>query len=386
MAVAAVCAGAAAQSGLVMRASARPPAGEVASCELQGVVITGTATGAGSAQVVSWDQIVSVSGDLADEAAPFLVLGEEMWRARTRLARGDVLGAEPLFEALYPRFAGQRGPSSAVVCGGLFRCRLAVGAQTSSVGPWLAYVNAVSDGDSTTLAMPDREPGSIPALDGVTHLAPMLPPVWVNLASVQSLARGPWPLAEDAADTRPKAAALQRWYTLAARFEAGLGASPPAARSERDEGLALVRDVVLARIGDDSQRSAGRTALQTRLAKTSTPWVEVWCHVGIGRSLLRESDRESQLLGVAELLEVAARLERVNPYLTGIAMAESAVALHKLGDSAGAGRVRQEFLDRLPGHPAGEWDALRTWSAAGPPTPKTLPLKSSTDTSNGDPL
>jgi hypothetical protein len=63
---------------------------------------------------------------------------------------------------------------------------------------------------------------------------------------------------------------------------------------------------------------------------------------------------------------VAARLERVNPYLTGVALAEAAAALHRLGDVPGATRVRSEMLERFSGHPAQEWGALRSWSPAAP--------------------
>jgi hypothetical protein len=348
-----------AQSRVVMRGG--QPAGEAVAVSEQGVPVT---RGGGTA-VVSWDRVAEVQGELAAESEPYRELADLLWRARARVERGDGIGAEPLFEVLAMRFAGQRGASAAVAHGGLLRCRLMAGAQTGAAVAWLGYVNAVGEGEPAQLTLPSMDTAVLGAVavDGATQLAPMAPPVWVESAAVQALARGAWPLSEGAA--RAKALRLQAWYREAARFEVGLPVTLPGGE-EKDEGVALVRDVVTARVGDEAQRAGARRALAARLKKRPTAWVEVWCRVGVGRSLLREAGRDEQLLGVNELLEVAARLERVNPYLTGVALAESAAALHRLGDVAGATRVRNEMLERFSGHPAQEWDGLRSWRPAAP--------------------
>ncbi len=347
-----------AQSRVVMRGG--QAAGEALAVSEQGVTLS---RGGGTA-VVSWDRVAEVQGELAAEAAPYRELADMLWRARARVERGDGVGAERLFEVLATRFAGQRGASAAVAHGGLLRCRLMAGAQTGAAAAWLAYVNAVGDGEPAQLALPSVDSAVLGAVavDGVTQLAPMAPPVWVESAAVQALARGAWPLSEGGA--REKALRLQAWYREAARFEVGLPVTLPEGE-EKDEGVALVRDVVTARVGDEAQRGAARRALAARLKKRPAAWVEVWCRVGVGRSLLREAGRDEQLLGVNELLEVAARLERVNPYLTGVALAEAAAALHRLGDVPGATRVRNDMLERFSGHPAQEWGGLR-WVPAAP--------------------
>jgi hypothetical protein len=352
-----------AQSRVVIRGGASPA--EAVAVSEQGVTL---ATQNGRQVVVSWDRVAQVQGELADEAAAYALVAESMWRARARLERGDGLGAEPLFESLAGRYAGKRGPSAAVGHAGLLRCRLMAGAQTAAVGSWLSYINALGEGDSAHLSMPSLDPAVLGAVavDGSTQLAPLAPPVWVDLPAVQGLARSTWPLSEGASN---KALALQEYYRQAARFEAGLEAVLPDPPQSADEGIALVRDIVTARIGDPAQRAAARKGLEARLKKRPPAWMEVWCRVGLGRSLLREQERDAQLLGINELLEVAARVERVNPYLTGIALAESAAALYRLGDMAGAVRVRADLLERFGGHPALEWDALRGWSTAPQPAP-----------------
>jgi hypothetical protein len=379
------------QSGLVMRGGIKPPPGEVTAVGTQGVTLSQLAapvtTGKGASAkpvsaatlVLSWDRVQSVTGALGENAAAYMPVAEKVWRARSRLDRGDLVAAEPLFEELFATYGSQRGPTSAVVAAGLLRCRLGMGAQTAAVAPWLAYLNAVGDADAAGIVAPEADPSAGPVIDAATGLAPSLPPVWVNLPSVQSLARGPW--VTSGPDTRPHAAMLGTLYEQAARFEAGLPVNVPSVATDHDDGVALVRDIVVARIGDESQRPAARQALMQRLKKRPAPWMEAWIRVGIGRSLLVEGSHDSQLLGVSELVELPARLERVNPYLTGIALADSAVAMARLGDSAGATRLRNELLDRFPGHPALEWEPLRGWTAPPPanvaptsnPTPPTPP-------------
>jgi hypothetical protein len=333
--------------------------------------------------VISWDQVASVQGDLASAAAPFMPTAEKLWRAKSRIDRGDLVGAEPLFEELFAQFVGKRGPTAAVAAGGLLRCRLGSGAQTAAVSPWLAYLNALGDNDTPSLPSPDPDPTAGPAVDPATGLAPSLPPIWVNLPSVQSLARGQWTIGTGA---RPRVAALAAYYEQAARFEAGLPVQVPTISIEHDEAVALVREVVVSRIGDDVQRVAARQALAARLKKRPPAWSEAWIRTALGRSLLVESARDSKLLGVAELVELPARLERVNPYLTGVALAEAAVALAKIGDAPGATQLRNELSDRFPGHPALEWEPLKGWAAPPAPAPAPVPAPiSNSDSSKGGP-
>jgi hypothetical protein len=48
-------------------------------------------------------------------------------------------------------------------------------------------------------------------------------------------------------------------------------------------------------------------------------------------------------------------------------LAESAVALLKLGDRGGADRLRTELLENFTGHPALDWIPVSAWPA--PPKP-----------------
>jgi hypothetical protein len=385
---------AAGQTKLTMRGGVSPPVGQVTAVDAQGVTISlsgptpspggkAAVRTPGMTMVLSWDRVASVEGDFAQAAAPFLPTAEKMWRARSRLDRGDLVGAEPLFEELFPTFAGQQGASSGAVASGLLRCRLGTGAQTAAVAPWLAYLASLGEGEQPNLSAPESDPSAGPVVDPATSLAPSLPPMWVNLPSVQSLARSHWPQAT--AGTR--AAILGALYEQAARFDVGMPTQVVTASIDHDDTVELVREIVMGRIGDEVQRPVARQALAARLKKHPAPWLEAWIRTAMGRSMLVESARETQLLGIAELSEVPARLERVDPYLTGIALAEAAVASAKLGDLVGATALRNELSDRFPGHPALEWEALKAWSAPSPApaAPAPAPAPNAPDPSKGGP-
>jgi hypothetical protein len=157
-----------------------------------------------------------------------------------------------------------------------------------------------------------------------------------------------------------KAAALSNLYWQAARFECGLDPGPIDPASD-DAGLTLVQQIVIARTGDPAAREQARAQLRTRLKSRPEPWVEAWCRAGVGRSLLREDSVEFKRLGIIELLHVPARLPEESPYLTGVALAEAAVALHKLGDRGGADKLRAGLKASFSGHPALDWTPISSW-------------------------
>src|SRR5690606_26027526 len=112
------------------------PPGEIVTVDEQGVTVRGDAT----QTVISWDRIRTVSGDHAAIAANHANVADRLWRARTRIERGDWRLGEPLFEGLFATYGALTGPASAVAAEGLLRCRLRRGAQAASVEPWLALV------------------------------------------------------------------------------------------------------------------------------------------------------------------------------------------------------------------------------------------------------
>ncbi len=164
--------------------------------------------------------------------------------------------------------------------------------------------------------------------------------------------------------------------------EAGFEAMLPPERSA-DPAVRLVREMVASRVSPPDRRAEARAALLKMLESRPPAWTEAWIRAAVGRSLLMESDRESRLLGIAQLAHIPARLSRESPYLTGVAIAEMAVAVAELGDAEGGVVLRQELASGYGGHPALEWAPLR--ALAAPPARATAPKADSAD-SNADPI
>lgn len=350
---------------VVLRAHEALPAPKVISVSAAGV-----AMGAGERPefILGWDRVLSVSGPMAGEAAPFEATGEALWRARTRLERGDAAAAEPIFERLLPELTGVGGPMPEVAAEGLLRCRLRRGAQVAAIEPWLAWLDArgaaVVDGARPFDEEWAAQAGLDSIMDPATGLIPALPPIWLDWPAVRVYAVSVAPGAGTEGSAGGKAAALARLYRHSARFEAGAGEPVPAVAAAGDPGVALVLDIVQARAGGESDRASARDRLAKRLAGERDSWVEAWCRAGIGRSLILESDPETRRLGIVQLVHLPARFSRTHPYLAGLCLTEASAALADLGDRVGAASLRRELLDNYPEHPVLAWEKIRL--PAGP--------------------
>ncbi len=363
------------QAQIELRLDEPLPPGDVVAIDEQGVTVR-----AESAQtVISWDRVRRVSGDHAAEAANYADVADRLWRARSRIERGDWRLGEPLFERLFATYGTLTGPASAVTAEGLLRCRLRRGAQAGAVEPWLALVRirrmqvhavAGESGETATAvsAIVNRWSGGHidlpPILDAQSSLAPALPPIWLSGPAVEALANSPAIAITGVGE--PVAEQLADLYHAAAAFESGQEVLLPEAGSNHS-GVALVRDVVAARVGDNEERQAARDALQSRLAADPAPWIQVWCHAAIGRSLIREDDQSLRRKGVLHLLRIPAGYGAEHPYLAGVALAESAVVLANSGELDSAAALRAELERSFPDHPALTWPPLRNVVPTGPP-------------------
>lgn len=382
-----------AEEAVRLRGGAGLVKGTVEAVDVDGVVVSE----GGKARALSWDVVAEVRGERAGEARAFAAVAERAWRARTRLERLDYVAAEPLFEELGKEYAGRRGATAAMVAEGLLRCRLRRGVQTGSVEPWLAWMLAEegagegAGGVMRTKMQVVIPPGSPPLVDEATGLCPSVPPVWMRVASVEAFAHdgagaldvggevkdgakdgakggvkgaageGAKDAVKEESATELKVRALRRMYVLAAAFECGkvgeVGAGELKVRHP-DPGVALVAQIVAARVGTAEVRREARRLLIERLGQRQAQWMEAWVRIGIGRSLLRESSVEERLLGVGQVLQVSARLRGASPYLAGVALA-SAIVHASAGNAAGAWALKKEMMEVLPGHPGLDLEAVR---------------------------
>lgn len=354
-----------------LRGQETPLSAEVLNADVAGVFVSeGSAAGGAAAaadakpkatKIVSWDRVREVKGTHGTEAARYAAMAEDLWRARTRIERGDFAAAEPLLEKTARGLQNQPlvGPSAAVLEEGLLRCRLHRGAQASAVFAFLRW-RAVADSAQTTGTRASWMGGTFdapPVIDTQLSLSPALPPVFLDDAAVQAMATSTdWERIGGATE-------LANLYRAAARYETGqdpeLGAGAGVVGGRSSEDVRLVADIVLARAGNDEQRAAARTSLISRLSVAEIePWVEAWCRVGLGRSLIRESSVEDQRRGVLHLLHVPARLSRSSPYLASVALAEAAREIKKMGDAPGAASLKSELVQRYPRRSAASWAPL----------------------------
>ncbi len=344
-----------------LRGGAPAPAGTVVAVDREGVSLRAD----DKTTVISWDRVADVRGN--EKAKEYADLAQRAWRARTRLERGDMIAAEPLFDALAAEYKDGSGATTLVVAEGLLRCRLHRGVQAGAVEPWLMWLRAAGDGTIAPALAVVESPGAPPLIDKTTGLCPAVPPVWLRVASVEAFARASVGSAEAQAGLEKslkgaaKVDALRMLYALAAAFECGLASEVKSGvlpLRHPDPGVALVAQVVGARIGVVEVRRDARRLLIERLTQRQAQWMEAWVRVGLGRSLMRESAVEDQLVGVAQMLHVPARLRGESPYLAGVALGGAAVHA-SAGNHAGAWKLKKELQDTLPGHPALDLETVR---------------------------
>lgn len=374
----------AAHAQVYLRGEGDALAGSVEEVTASGVVLSRVEGGATRRVVIGLERVREVRGAHAAEFEAHKAAAEKCWRAVTRVQRGDFAGAEPVLEVLAAEYAGIKGPTASAVFDGLLRCRLARGAASGSIVAWLRMLET-RQGEAPTNGeewIGGRVEGG-GAIDDLTRIVPSLPPVFARGAQGEATTGG---LDELMGSSDGKVARLAMYYRAAALAESGAEGESDGGRvlvpyvDDDDEGVRLVRDVVLARAGDESQRQAARERLTQRLqADDLTGWMEAWCRVGIGRSLVKEANPVERKRGVLQMLHVPARLSRQSPELAAMALSESASVLDELGDARGAWMLADELARSMPGSAA----LAHTWVRAIRARPMPAILSSEQGASTG---
>lgn len=367
-----MCAGAHAQVELRTREHVE---GAVEDATVAALKIAPQGTGSGP-RLISWDRVGKIDGAAAAKAKPFEPVMDQLWRARTRIERGDFLLAEPLVDQLQRTYGAEEGPSAALVAECLLRCRLARGAQGAATTAWL-WLSGLTEKKAAAGAPGKLAPVWIggttdlpPIIDAGTQLAPSVPPIWTPGAAAQSAATAvEWTALQARGGNTGLLATM---YEKAVRFEAGLDAEIILDDyAGADPAVSIVRDIVLARGGDEEDREAARQSILKRLAMTTARpdptkpktapmpvWLEAWLRIGLGRSMIREADNSVRVRGVIELLHIPARFGVDQPHLAGLALADAAVTMSEVGDTDAAAALKAELTARYPTHPVLAWDAL----------------------------
>lgn len=352
------------------------PTTPIESVTLEGVRVGGA--------LIGLDRVKSVEGEFSAPWAQVAATADEAWRVRQRFERGDLAGAEVIAEPLFARLAGSRGPTAAMIAEVLTRVRVKRGSQTGALDAWLAWYDCGNDAETLPEAFPVDMASRRPVLadrwptlsvDAASGLLSTLPPIWVNVPSVQAWAHSGGQPSGDGGRER-RSLVYERLYRSAARFEVDGTSVDLGELDLKLDGPKLVSEIVIARAGEPKAREAARKELAKRLAGSPPAWLEAWVRVAIGRSLLRETDADARRSGVLQLLHVPARFSSDAPYLAGIALAESARALLELGDRDGADVLRAELIRDHPAHPALDWPGVRDWPPRTAPASGGVPVSS----------
>jgi hypothetical protein len=300
-------------------------------------------TDGGAEHLVPWDRVRRVDVQPPPlELERWMPVATDLWRARSRVERGDAALAEPLFERLFERYRGRTHETALVVAEGLARCRLTRGANASAVIPVLEVARleraGVRTGSFTMLP---------PLLDVDTRLCPELFPAWVNTRGLEKLERD---LAGFDAGGDEVVAAMTRLYLSAVRQQTG---APDDASLHDDDhpGVTLLARVVRCGAADPQVRDRGRADLAPLLTGQAA-WSSGWAHFAVGASLVREPGTGRRQRGVVQLVHLPAQFRTQLPYLSGLALAWAVEAASVAGDTATADTLRGELNRLFPTHPA----------------------------------
>ena len=306
-------------------------------------VVVKTASGE---RTLGWHEVRAVGGQASSSAVEYLADADKAWRGLSRLARGDRVAAEPLLEKVFQRLSGHKGPTASAVSEGLLTCRVARGAQALAIEPYL------------TLVLNNPVQVTSDLLDERTALYPALPPIWGNEAGLASAVTSiAW---DDFAkwDARGRARQLAELYTAAALYEiSGQSALPE--MTPVDEGVKLVHEMVISRLGNEHERGIARKALAARLEQDLPDWQQAWVHASIGLSLLTENDDHESRLGIVQLLYVPAQYAQSQPYLAGVCLAKASIRLAEMGRSEAAVTLAGELAREYNHHASTEHPIVR---------------------------
>ena len=329
--------------------------GVVAQIELRGagvvdapiveVAVEGVKVGGDEARVLGWDAVKRIEGEYGAEVEGFLALGEDAWRARTRLERGDVRLAEPLLESLWVVYRDKGGPTALLVAEGMLICRGARGDQVDAVEAWLRAVTLRAGGQRLA-----GDPASLPVLEPGSLLCRWLGPFWLDSDGLRAIAESPVETVDDVPS------AYRMLYRGMARRILGMDAElPPGGSWPESAEIRLLRAMLDAQSEEKAVREQARATLMRGLAEDVDTWREAWRRAALGLSYLREEEASARTPGIFHLLHIPSRFSGTQPYLAGAALAWVGEELHRRGDRTGARRMVDE-IRRIDGHhPALGW-------------------------------
>lgn len=326
------------------RAGGTPIEGDIRQITQSGVQIRDKN---GVTHTIPWDRIRDVQMTYRDpRLEEFLPMAEALWRARTRLERGDRTLSEPIFSRFFTQTRGEDHETALMVAEGLMRVRLARGANAAAVLPMLEVIRLRRAGirsDSFSML-----PNMFDEVVSGESLCVQLPPLFARTESLQSLVK-----AIDSYDALGDTYVehLAKSYRRAA--EAALYGGQTTEDRTKGHGH-FIDDVidthwkVAAQAPSRSFRS--QADLDGQLDELPQ-WAKIWALYALGVQKTDSSDLNRRDRGLVQLASVAANRADQFPYITGLALDRLATELEQDGQSTSSLSLRRELQVQLPRHP-----------------------------------
>ncbi|MBC8523547.1 hypothetical protein H8D29_06430, partial [PVC group bacterium] len=128
-------------------------------------------------ELLPWHSIQSITREVSSPSLDeHLQMGKMLFRAKSRLLRGDITLAAPLFEEAFLKLKSSSGKDAYLATEGLLRCKIAKGDIEGAIEPWFCCIVHLKN------ELPKPFPTLIEVIDSETLLCPNLPPVWSDEA------------------------------------------------------------------------------------------------------------------------------------------------------------------------------------------------------------
>lgn len=256
----------------------------------------------------------------------FIDEGKQLWRAKKRLLRGDIILSEQIFYDQFNRLAGIDGEDSRLAAEGLLRVLLAQGKISKAVHPWLEIVRLHENGFLTQF------PSLQPILDVDTMLCPHLPIFHIETDK----------LLLESYVNNTNAIVSSLCTVLLTDFET----HPTEVLVQRVNDPAFLSEILRITSGD--------TALElqsTKYREKSLFWKHIWRQYAFALQALNDETLNQRKRGLMYLASVASVDRTIQPWLSAAAMIQLSYELETDGRLEQARRIYLEANRLYPTHP-----------------------------------
>jgi len=277
-------------------------------------------------------------------------LGDPLFRIRWRLSVGDVAGLAEPAETVYPRFRGRRSPTALLVATAAMRGRIHERKREFAVEPMLQIVEILRSGAASAS---DLSGEARLAVDPERSVSGELLPIWFDAAAAKAAL--PEVLATIRTMQQPRPDGVRIYYGSLAVAAGDETNAKPMLDDLRptDPLLEQLRLAVQAQrqIAKPTapQADASAVAELTKLADENKllPTAEPLALYVLGLARTASTDPNTVRDGVLDLLKIPALHAQGDRELAAAALYQSAIALSKLKEEAGAAAVRRELKTRF---------------------------------------